>query len=381
MSSLFPEFEQPHRYGVDSSISGGRPLTVETLLSSDWMDDERADLLTVVRRELSGTPRASGNSSTVGKPLDVVLAELIDEASPMTHFVSGCPDPVQSIWTELLDGFTALGPSRVGAFDQRSRIHRDTAWPGDTEQRSAEQILGSREHLELLREFLDTLYNKVVARSIGGTMRAQFTTGMVHGDRPLAGRAIAQELAIAGFGLAHGEQVRPIAWRNETQAGFELLTSAEVDNSLNQAELSGVRQLRHDLSAGLPELFVLRAAQSPSGLTSSFWQRIERIERASGADTANEMLNEHLAEVWRALGRGGGTGNLSEFRQMAIEATVGLPLWGATVRWESSASWLGGLGAVLSIATPTAVRHAKSGLDQRRRVRRISHAFGSATGV
>ncbi|QNE22295.1 hypothetical protein F1D05_35840 [Kribbella qitaiheensis] len=142
VSSLFPEFQQPELYGIDRAMLRSRRLTVDSLLTSDWLDDERADLLEVVRRELSGRPRARAKPDASGKPLNVVLAGLIDESSPMIQFVSACPEPVRKVWSDLLDGFAALDPSGSGAFDQRSRIYQDTAWLGDSQQRTAEEILG-----------------------------------------------------------------------------------------------------------------------------------------------------------------------------------------------------------------------------------------------
>ncbi|QNE22296.1 hypothetical protein F1D05_35845 [Kribbella qitaiheensis] len=175
--------------------------------------------------------------------------------------------------------------------------------------------------------------------------------------------------------------MRPITAPDDAQAGFELVTSTDAEDPPDVDELNGVRQLRQDLLAGLPALFEQRAADSPGGrLTSPFWQRIDRFERrsASGGAPAQDALNEHLDHVYRILGSAESVDNPSDFRLMAIEATVGLPVWAATVRWQSSASWMSGIGAILSIAAPAAVRRGRAGAERRRKIRRIFHAFGRA---
>lgn len=132
----------------------------------------------------------------------------------------------------------------VDAFANRSYVHKPGAWPGAPNGESAADLVGAPA-MELVTEFIDSLYNYRLAGTALGLGAASFSTPALHdqrsaGARPARGsRERSQAFAYAqDLALLFGEDHRRTSGtaRSRTVRSFEVTASAtEPDRTFEQS--------------------------------------------------------------------------------------------------------------------------------------------------
>jgi hypothetical protein len=374
-SSMMPELNDPTN---DPEVVRGQTAGLDALLSTDWIGYERAGLINRIRAEFRASPRAprSANGSRPGLK-DIVLNFL--HGSEAQTFPSASSQAARDVLEELRIAIGQLDPGRSGTFEQRSRIHLRMPWLGDPERRTPEEIVGSA-RLKLVQEFLDTLYNRIVAASIDAHTRAVFTTPALSAAEPLVARAIAQDLALSAYGGLDGLEHAGSSGR-DFEPTFQVLAlnASEADVS------EGVEKIRTDLITGLPGLMEARADRGGGRRKrSDFWQGIDRFnDKVASGETvaARVQLEKHLELVSRLLA--GGVTTSTKVKWMET-ATAGVSSAGTTIAAGVAlpgsllASGIAaGIGAVVSAGIgPTA-----GYVERRGRRRRLTEALGRVIDV
>lgn len=372
-SSLMPELNDP---GRDPEDLKGPTSSLDALLSSGLIDDERARLVNRVRDEFRASPRAPQSSGGRTLGLDELVSHFLQAPDTSAAPTGESGQQIREVSDDLRVAFRILDPARRGAFEQRSRIHLEMPWLGDPQGRAPAEILGSATRLQLVQEFVDTLYNRIVAASIQGAIRAVFTTPPAAGSTSLVARAIAQDLALSAYGGAPAQGPRP----GSRTPDFEPAFQAFADDASTGDISATVAKIQADIVAGLPGLMQARADRGDgTRKRSEFWKGIDRFQEkfAVGDMTAAQTeLDKHFRVVNRLLS--GAVTTSTRVKGMEL-ATAGMGAAGTTVAAGMAmpgsvlaGGIAAGIGAVISAGVvPTANRIQRRG----RRIR-LAHALG-----
>jgi hypothetical protein len=382
VSSLIPEMSEPAR------INEAVPADAEALLQSEWLADDagsrRADALQSVRTEFAGRPPVPARP----RPGTVSLGQAIATFTTQAIADSGnaADDVARTVHRELVEALLRLDPSRPLPFNLRSRLRTIDPWPNDRRGRPPEEIVGGPGTLELVVEFVDTVYNAVIARSIG-IAPVTFTTDIARASRSLAARAIAQNFAVGlmqgAKSAGHGPPSDSAPGRGLPDPQFELKIKASRKPSDQEVHAQMKRLFDSASGGGVAQLLAQRAAtgQGPSG-RSPFWIGLDKYRAAlSDGDqlAAQRTLENHLQAVARILGHGADAGLDSGWRPtliLAAEAAAGAagPMQ-AAVTWHLPSP--GGVALTAAgAAAPLIIQPIAAAARQRKSSRRIFYALG-----
>ena len=372
-SSLMPELNDP---GRDLEDLKGPTSSLDALLSSGLIDDERARLIDRVRGEFRASPRAPQSSGGTTLGLNEMISQFTQSSSTSARTTSESTQLVRDVSEHLRVAFRRLDPTRQGAFEQRSRVHLDMPWLGDLDGRTPAEVVGSASRLQLVQEFVDTLYNRIVAASIQGAIRAMFTTPPASGSTNLVARAIAQDLALSVYDGAPAPGPRPSSRTPDFEPAFQAFADDASTGDISAA----VAKIRTDIIVGLPGLMQARADRGDGRRQrSEFWKGIDRFHDKFAADdtaTARTELDKHFRVVNRLMS--GAVTTSTRVKGMEL-ATAGIGGAGTTVAAGIAmpgsllASGIAaGIGAVISAG----VVPAASRIERRGRRIRLAHALG-----
>lgn len=290
VSSLLPEL----RTLPAGQVAGITRL--EQLCQSGWIGDERAQALKCVERNFQNLPRVPARPRPGQARLAELLNHFVDDSAQTAHWFSG---QAKEVHEDLTGAIRRLDPRRSGLLSQRSLLRALEPWPADPERRTPEEIIG-RERLDLVIEFVDTLYNMIVADSIG-IAPVTFSTELTLGNERLHARGIAQKLAWAGYAAATEGLTVSIPQGKEGSV-FEAWTG---DGPSPGEE---VKELRSHVEEGLAALFQQRACRGErGGARSDFWNGLDKLNAALDSEdvvAAERALAAHVKCVSRILGRG-----------------------------------------------------------------------------
>ncbi|MFD0517878.1 hypothetical protein [Paractinoplanes durhamensis] len=289
LSSAFPEL------GEHPAEAGDR-LDAGWLLSRPWLDDDRRAAFNIVRREFAELGPVAARPRPDSPTLPGLLRAFV--ARPAEG----------DVHDRLLRSIKALGPE----LNERSSLRLPGPW---RDGKTAAEVAGGDDRLDEVIEFVDTLYNAVVAGSIG-IATTTMSTELETDDQRLTARRIAQSLAVTEYQL--GEGTAPTA---PATTMFEVRAEGPV-----HAEL---RRLYESAGQGLPALFAERGADRRK---SPFWKGVTAINTATDAKAAQKALEKHLTHVAGLLGK---TTKLGLHNRI-IEFGLGLSVAGGSA-WVGSA--------------------------------------------
>jgi len=375
-SSLLPELRRPNL--DDSEL----PQSFDELLASDWLGDERYNALRVINAELKD--RVQPRPRRGAPRLDELLTQFASGESVVKESAQSNGGLYYEVYSELVEAIRQLDPSTLV---QRSRLRLRQPWPNDQGKRLPEQLVGSRERLNLVIEFMDTVYNAVVAGSIG-IAPVTFTTDISLGERAHKTREIAQELAIAAYA---GRRTANTWLPGDAYDGTEGEPLFEVSIGAQEA-LSGhdvgseIEKLAaHTTGEGLGALFEQRAAYGSDGSARSpFWVGIDKLRSAiesKDARATQQALEAHLKVVAGILARQGKLGwESKDLTQVAFTAGgAGGPIEATTI-WHMTIPELAGLTALGAAAGFAVTKTIRSGRRMARR-QSLYRALGRVVSV
>jgi hypothetical protein len=380
-SSLMPELN-----GRTLS-EGDLPRDFDQLLASEWLGDDRADMLRVVRAELSSLPRVPAKPRPDAPGLRQLLAEFAGRSFTPGDTAQSAGDRYREVYADLAEAIRRLDPSLPGPFEQRSQLRLPQPWPNDPQHRLPEVVVGGKDKLNLVIEFVDTVYNAVVAGSIG-VAPMTFTTDISQGDKSLTARAIAQDLALSAYKTKHLSASHPGGVSDGSAAAplFEIRTNTRTPMS-NQDVQQDLEQLaRYAYSDGLRALLEQRAETGEGGGTRSpFWSGIDKLHSAlAGVDqsAAQRALEAHLNEVSKILGTSVKIGlESNSWVQIGLTAVgAGGAAVAADATWHLSSPEVAAAAALGAIVAPVASKTA-AGARQWRNRRRLFHALGKVVTI
>ncbi|HET8614920.1 MAG TPA: hypothetical protein VFL94_05280 [Actinomycetales bacterium] len=324
-SSLYPDLRE--RISNDERLVDQLRSDGETCdLADAYGDDERGELFRTVWRWSRGA--APGASLRVVQPRPVPgvsLQSYVDGllAADLDAELETLSPPDADVAHRTLEGLRTLSAhARTDApFNGRSRLRQ--GWQWSTDGRSAEEILG-QDVAELVREVVDTLYNRVVVSSIGD-VTASFSTAVAAGSR------VGELYLSQGLAVDAPSTLTPI--QPTAGSGREPTTSpATLDLSIDASDAAA----RHAATAGLDRsaavrtlVTVLAAQTRPEWAASATRmadaQRSGNAERLSDAVAHHSrLLSELLGDVWNhETGRQGLRVRLSRLSGVKAAATAG----------------------------------------------------------
>jgi hypothetical protein len=290
-SSMMPELQDlAHR-------TEDQPTNFRGLLATQLLDDHRRQLMNAIYNEFTGplSGVSTGPLATPGRLIDL-QNDFIDPNSPISPAIKNFDPPLQAT-AEIIHGSLKA----LGTFNERSHLRGTESWPNDPDGRTAKDIV-SGEHLGILIEFVDTLYNRIVAGSIGHPMRAAFTTETLRDRGALDAKSQAQDLALATY--ARGRRTPSSTGMTPTapQPAFDVRVNdhALTNDTALRSMISG---LQASLESSLLSLMDARNRTESKG--SKFWQGVAAIDDALNAGdllVARRALESHFKYVGKLLG-------------------------------------------------------------------------------
>jgi hypothetical protein len=242
-----------------------------------------------VLQEFRRTDRYVVPAPGTGLRLDTALAELVDPHSTLSASAAGILGSQRAMYDRLTAAVRRLDPSRPGPFGQRSRLRQDVPWPNDPDGRTAAQLAGA--DLPLVIEFVDTLYNRVIADSMGGPL-ALYSTGPAADDEQLDARQLAQELALG----------RPPLLMDEEHPDIAPLFQVVDTGTRAGGDVRVRRDLAELFEHGAEALVPLMGARSRPG--DRFWRGLREVAEAVEARDRrahDKALEKHLGYVGKLL--------------------------------------------------------------------------------
>jgi hypothetical protein len=251
--------------------------------------DDYAGPLAQVRREFSLTPAHEVYGTPTGLRLATFLRDFVTPTSAVSRQADGLRGGQRDVHRRLVTALRKLTPEEPAAFGQRSRLRQDVRWPNDP-GRTAEQIVGT-DDIGLVREFVDTLYNREIVDSMG-TPLALYSTDASPDPDAREARLLAQEFALGRPPLlADDHDELPPYFRIE-----QLQQGSRRSGKLGR----DVEELFDRGSKGLVPLMAARADRR-----GDFWRRIGAIEEAAASgdrQAYEERLDAHLRVVTKEIG-------------------------------------------------------------------------------
>jgi hypothetical protein len=291
-SSLFPELHTLKRAKLEAVAND-----LDTLINHVSPEDDfgvgRLRALGMIRREFADPGETGIRGVPNGAaPFNRILRRLRDGPPP-----PDLSDSERGVFAELRPGVAAW-LSRAPEADQRSWLHNEM-WPGKKRLTPA-RVVGGEDRLRELREFADTAYNCLLARSASVGI-GSFTTEPLEteSDDRLRRRADAQRLALRLFSEAFGGALRD---RPHAQSGaperFGLVLRPGAVRAERRQTLD---ELRAQLVGALHTVMEARA----SGPDSKFWSSVRRLNAEFAKDPANaaveKAVNAHVDDHVRRL--------------------------------------------------------------------------------
>jgi hypothetical protein len=349
-----------------------------------WADGEGEGLGPLMRRvdeEFRAVSpfrsRPLGNAVTLGERLMALASTGGADAGPAHP-----DDRSGEVHAMLATAVSRLDATRPAAFGQRSRLRQNQPWPNDPAGRTPEELVGGRRALDLVVEFVDTLYNRVIVDSIGA-VEASFVTAVGRDDEHQLARAAAQRQALPAA-LPMTAQARQ---SDQADPVFELRVTPEALTE-GAAARRETRALLDSATAALGGLMELRGEQGTrQGHKARFWASLDRLDAAAreGNRAAMEKaLQQHLRLVAGAMNDKAKVSFISSHSmQMSLAglggaapvvalAAVALPPAVATAVGAA----LGGLGAMTPGLAATG-----DALRARGKTRRLATALGELIQV
>jgi hypothetical protein len=248
-----------------------------------------AEPLAQVRHEFHVTARLDVPDDVRKLRLEGLLSDFMDPGSRVSLQAAALRGAQKDTYRRLRAALTELDPSVPETFNQRSRLRQEHAWPNDARGRSAAQILQG--DLPLVLEFVDTLYNRVIAASMGAPP-ALYSTAPVRDDAAGEARYLAQELALGRPPLVSvdGDVEVPPLFEVSPKEGAR--KGARRTDTWDDLFDSGARALGPLL-------------QARSRRRSPFWKSIRRIDDAMSTgertkvDSAIRAHTDLVAELLR----------------------------------------------------------------------------------
>jgi hypothetical protein len=251
--------------------------------------DEYVDALGAVLAEFRRTTPYEVPTPGAGLRLDTALRELVDPRSTLSFHAEGLLGAQRDTYHRLRSAVRLLDPTRPAAFSQRSGLRLDQPWPNDPQQRTAKAIVG--DDLPLVVEFVDTLYNRVIADSMGRPLTL-YSTAPTADDALLEARYLAQELALGRPPL--------IAADEETEMPPFFQVVQRTHDSGPDERLG--RDLDAMLDQGSEALQPLMGARSRR--SDRFWRTLGDVQDAVAArdpSAYDKAMDRHLAYVGKLL--------------------------------------------------------------------------------
>lgn len=376
VSSLLPQLSARSPREVSAMTEDlGRLLT--------WMDDRDADLLAKVRSEFSKLRPVAARPRRTPGALDR-LVQLINSSSTVPQAAANDDNLSAAVHEKIVDAIrelhpTTTTPDALVSFAQRSRLRQDLPWPGDSAARSAREIVGT-ERLDLVIEFVDTLYNRAVFDSIG-IATAVFSTSVTVGEELQLARAVAQHLALTDSGSADPPSGAPAD--PDGPSGFDLRLRADALHHGRAVQVEA-RQLSKDRIDILTRLMAERSQGRDAASRSRFWSSINRLDMAlAGNDvrSVRRALESHIELLAKILGDGAEVGLTADWRVQVLMVSGGAAGPGiAAETWQ----WPG-LGvyaaAAVGAAAPEVLRRAGDMAKRLRGNRRRASALNEFVDV
>ncbi|RKE20150.1 hypothetical protein [Streptomyces sp. TLI_171] len=377
MSSLLPELNDPAAHGLDPGELRVQAASLDRLLNAEWLGTERADGMALIRDEFRRVPRVpvrpAGRTTGLGA-LVIAAAEPPPPELPEAH---------RGVQAALTAAIRRLGTDHPAAFDDRSRLRLALPWPGDRAERTPAEIVGDPELLTLLVDFVDTLYNMIVADSVG-VADSTISTGTGPSLRRLADRGIAKELALAHYRSSthpDGAGLRP---DGDEQAEGPPLFDIRVDVAAGLGEEAVHDRMTALLADAAEATATLLQARAERGRAakSPFWKGIEDLRAAEDPTAARKALDAHLARVAAILGNradivptGGGLAvELVLTAAGAVGPAMASEVWKLPGLVGYPAMAVGAVGSVL-------YRKGKENAVRRLSTRRLACALGRVVDV
>lgn len=219
--------------------------------------------------------------------MDAILQSDVDTA------LQGAPPSQVDTVDRTIRALRTLANARADSpFNQRSRLRHQGPWSDDGQ--TAEDLVGE-DDLGLVREVVDTLYNRVVAHSMGD-VSASFSTSFATGNR-------VSELFLAqGLGI-HGVSGDPKDRDGDSDvvgAGpntLELTIDAH-DEAVRRRATAGL-----DRESAVRSLVTVLTAQTSSRWASSI-EAMAAARRAGDADRMQDAVAHHCGLLAELLGDG-----------------------------------------------------------------------------
>ena len=323
VSSAFPELGG-ERVGDTSA---------EWLLDQDWLGDERHAALLAVRREFTRAEPPESRPRTSAPGLSALLAE----------FALSADSSDNEVLNQLVRSVRALGTDHPG-LDVRSSLRAAAPWPADPDGRTALELVGGQDRLDETIEFVDTLYNAVVAGSFG-LATASFSTALDNDS--LAARQTAQQVAI-------GHYRHQLAAPAVPGPRFEVRVARPGAVTTKAAVRRHIRELYASADNALPQLF--EQMGRPRSRFNQGLKALRTAEQDGNAKEARKALNDHVKHVESLLR----DLRAPTFGLRASEAAIAVAVEGGTIAattlWSLPTSLqlvLAGAGAVAGGAAGT----------------------------
>jgi hypothetical protein len=301
--------------------------------------------------------------------LDAVVAAFVDPSSEISRRTPRFEEESPGTYETLRSALSRLHAESPASFTHRSRLRQGASWDGRGGSTALQVLEDDESVLALVTEFLDTLYNRVVASSMG-RVAGTFTTTPTVGQDAVGARLVAQNLAFTGPVAMAPEN----ADEDEDPPAFDLVRVGQVSAAPDMAE--DIRELMRRGSTALEELFRARADGGAKAGGNTFWRGIAALERTARSPdrrASADALDAHLSSVaallhdraqlrWTEQGR---------VRLVLTGASGGLP--GLYSGSPLVSGLVAGVGAVVGAAVP----EVSNGIHHRRRRKRLATALGT----
>jgi hypothetical protein len=300
-SSLYPDISDLKAKRINKMADDfsryGRSHDFSTVIGSD-----RDEMLTALLAWFGTADKHDRRRVVEAKPdsrqvaLDEAVAVLLKKRSDLMEGLKKRPDLERPSIHQAINALRTLKKEfkkkfpKGSPFGDRSRLHLDSPWiPGGP---SALEIVGSVDTLRLVREMINTLYNRVVVQSIG-VASASYTTDIGAADQTEDELAI-QDLALRAFESAKGYD----PWTAEVQHEDGSPLALKVELRGGEA-FDNLRQRFGDAQAVDSFAAVLRARHDPTW-TKSFID-LDRWSRFESEKKFEEAIDAHVAMLASVL--------------------------------------------------------------------------------
>jgi hypothetical protein len=329
----------------------------------EWFGTARRDSPDRLEKVIQASP-----ARHIGVP--AMLAPILDPSSDFSRRLEGADYNSSSAVRSLVSALRLLDQSSEtrDAFANRSRLYGP--WPWDEKGKSAEDTIGL-ESLTLVREVINTMYNRVIVDSIG-IASASFSTGMSDPDN-VGNEFAAQQLALESYEFA--VRARPhgtLHASGQTASGSDVRISGAPGEP--RASVMKLFEGNRATEAFRAVLEIREDQRWRSGI-----QRIDQARRRNDQAAIDDAVDAHVDVVARALSGkcafdktpGGGI-RLAVQGMGAAAASEAVQVLSGTFNL-----WLPVAAAALTAAAP----RIQEGFSQRATYKKTRAALGEMVGT